>query len=91
MDVYEGESAYFFSDSSAKIIQDDNIARLMTFYNVFIRWVAFVHIERIVLDTESGSGHQAFLTEEALRNIADTTIKNLKDLESTGTCANLVV
>jgi D-lactate dehydrogenase len=38
----------------------------------------------------TGSGHQAFLTEEALRSIADTTIKNLKDMESTGTCANIV-
>jgi len=73
LDVYEGESAYFFADSSSKIIQDDNFARLLTFYNVFM------------------SGHQAFLTEEALNNIAATTIKNLKDMQSTGTCANIVL
>lgn len=72
LDVYEGESEYFFADSSSKIIHDDNFARLLTFYNVFI------------------SGHQAYLTEEALQNIAETTIKNLKDMEATGTCANLV-
>ncbi|KAF8236135.1 D-lactate dehydrogenase [Tricholoma matsutake] len=72
LDVYEGESEYFFADSSSKIIHDDNFARLLTFYNVFI------------------SGHQAYLTEEALQNIAETTIKNLKDMEATGICANLV-
>jgi len=38
LDVYEGEASYFFADSSSKIIQDDNIARLLTFYNVFIRY-----------------------------------------------------
>jgi len=36
------------------------------------------------------SGHQAFLTVEALKGIADTTVKNLIDLHTTGTCANLV-
>lgn len=34
------------------------------------------------------TSHQAFLTEEALYNIAETTIKNLKDLFETGTCEN---
>ncbi|KAF6757519.1 D-lactate dehydrogenase [Ephemerocybe angulata] len=36
------------------------------------------------------TGHQAFLTEEALTNIADTTITNLRDLEETGTCACVI-
>ncbi|RPA99237.1 hypothetical protein L873DRAFT_1807147 [Choiromyces venosus 120613-1] len=36
LDVYEKESAYFFVDSSAKIIYDDNFARLLSFYNVFV-------------------------------------------------------
>lgn len=36
------------------------------------------------------SGHQAFLTDEALRNIAETTVENLLDLEATGTCKYLV-
>lgn len=36
------------------------------------------------------SGHQAYLTEEALRNIADTTIENLQALETTGTCTHLL-
>ncbi|PPQ70546.1 hypothetical protein CVT26_013133 [Gymnopilus dilepis] len=35
------------------------------------------------------SGHQAFLTDEALRNIAETTVENLLDLEATGTCKYL--
>ncbi|KAF5384062.1 hypothetical protein D9615_003348 [Tricholomella constricta] len=73
LDVYEREAAYFFADSSAKIIHDDVFARLLTFYNVFM------------------SGHQAYFTQEALSNIADTTVKNLKDLEATGTCENLVL
>ena len=34
------------------------------------------------------SSHQAFLTEEALSNIAETTVRNLIELEETGHCAN---
>lgn len=34
------------------------------------------------------SSHQAFLTAEALENIAETTIQNLVDLENTGQCAH---
>ncbi|KDR77319.1 hypothetical protein GALMADRAFT_246675 [Galerina marginata CBS 339.88] len=36
------------------------------------------------------TGHQAFFTIEALQSIAETTIQNLIDLESTGTCKFLV-
>ncbi|PPQ66431.1 hypothetical protein CVT24_007197 [Panaeolus cyanescens] len=72
LDVYEGESAYFFADSSSKIITDDVFSRLLTFYNVFV------------------TGHQAFLTQEALQNIAETTLTNLRQLEETGSCACLV-
>jgi len=39
LDVYEKESAYFFADSSSKVIADDTIARLLTFYNVFMTYV----------------------------------------------------
>jgi len=59
MDVYEEEEGLFFEDLSDTILQDDIIARLMTFPNVLI------------------TSHQAFLTETALRNIAETTILNL--------------
>ncbi|MAR66377.1 MAG: hydroxyacid dehydrogenase [Crocinitomicaceae bacterium] len=59
MDVYEEEEGLFFEDHSEDILQDDTIARLMTFKNVLI------------------TSHQAFLTETALRNIAETTVYNL--------------
>jgi D-lactate dehydrogenase len=36
------------------------------------------------------TGHQAFFTEEALSNIAATTIANLSEFEKTGNCANAV-
>ena len=60
MDVYEEEEGLFFEDHSDDILQDDTIARLMTFKNVLI------------------TSHQAFLTNTALTNIADTTIFNLE-------------
>lgn len=63
MDVYEEEEELFFEDHSDDILQDDVIARLMTFNNVLI------------------TSHQAFLTETALTNIADTTIYNLDCFE----------
>ena len=34
------------------------------------------------------TSHQAFLTEEALNNIAETTVKNIVDLFEKGECAN---
>jgi D-lactate dehydrogenase len=36
IDVYEEESGLFFEDHSDQILQDDVIARLMTFQNVMI-------------------------------------------------------
>jgi D-lactate dehydrogenase len=59
LDVYEEEEGLFFEDHSEDILQDDTIARLMTFKNVLI------------------TSHQAFLTETALQNIAETTVTNL--------------
>lgn len=63
MDVYEEEEGLFFEDHSDDILQDDVIARLMTFNNVLI------------------TSHQAFLTQTALTNIAETTIYNLDCFE----------
>lgn len=60
LDVYEEEEGVFFEDHSTDVLQDDDLARLLTFPNVII------------------SSHQAFLTEEALDKIADTTIGNIK-------------
>jgi D-lactate dehydrogenase len=60
LDVYEEESEYFFEDFSNSIINDDTLARLLTFNNVLI------------------TSHQAFFTKEALHNIAETTLTNIK-------------
>jgi D-lactate dehydrogenase len=64
LDVYEEEENYFFKDYSDAIIDDDTLARLLTFPNVII------------------SSHQAFLTEEALNEIARVTFKNATDWAS---------
>ena len=64
MDVYEEEEGLFFEDHSEDILQDDTIARLMSFRNVLI------------------TSHQAFLTDTALKNIAETTVKNLTYFEN---------
>ena len=37
------------------------------------------------------SSHQAFLTEEALSNIAETTVNNLRELSTSGKCENELV
>lgn len=63
LDVYEEEEKVFFQDLSGQIIQDDVLARLMTFPNVII------------------TSHQGFLTQDALKNIAETTLQNIVDFE----------
>jgi D-lactate dehydrogenase len=62
LDVYEEEEGVFFEDLSGEVLQDDQLARLLTFPNVLI------------------TSHQAFLTREALADIASTTIANLEAL-----------
>ena len=64
LDVYEEEEGIFFEDHSQDMLQDDVLARLLTFPNVFI------------------TSHQGFLTQEALANIADTTLQNVADFEA---------
>jgi D-lactate dehydrogenase len=59
LDVYEEEKGVFFEDLSGQILQDDELARLLTFPNVLI------------------TAHQAFLTQEALAEIARVTATNL--------------
>ena len=63
------------ADVSDKVLQDDVLARLLTFPNVLI------------------SSHQAFLTNEALINIAQTTLENISEFQKTGTVpsARLVI
>jgi D-lactate dehydrogenase len=64
LDVYEEEEGVFFEDLSAQVLQDDVLARLLTFPNVLV------------------TSHQAFLTQEALGNIAQTTLQNLSAFAS---------
>ena len=60
LDVYEEEESYFFEDFSSKWVDDDVLARLLTFPNVLI------------------TSHQAFFTQEALTQIADITLGNIR-------------
>jgi D-lactate dehydrogenase len=62
LDVYEEEEGVFFEDLSSGVLQDDELARLLTFPNVLI------------------TSHQAFLTREALCEIAHTTVANISAL-----------
>lgn len=71
LDVYEEEEV-FFEDVSNRVLQDDQLARLLTFPNVLV------------------TGHQAFFTQEALQNIAETTLSNLDDLTAGRRCPNVV-
>lgn len=63
IDVYEQEENIFFKNLSEEIMQDEQIARLMTFPNVLV------------------TGHQAFLTKEALEQISKTTLSNISAFE----------
>lgn len=59
LDVYEEEEEYFYSDHSGTILNDEQLAYLLTFPNVLV------------------TAHQAFLTTEALTQIASVTIGNI--------------
>jgi D-lactate dehydrogenase len=63
LDVYEEEEGVFFQDLSNQVLQDDVLARLLTFPNVLV------------------TSHQAFLTKEALANIARVTLDNVTAFE----------
>ena len=73
LDVYEEEGDYFYEDKSDKIIDDDVLARLLSFNNVIV------------------TSHQAFSTKEALHNIAETTLLNIKAFMENQPLANEVV
>lgn len=64
LDVYEEEEGLFFEDLSGAVLQDDELARLLTFPNVLI------------------TAHQAFLTHEALGEIARVTVQNVLRLQT---------
>ncbi len=59
LDVYEEEDAVFYSDHSDAILDDEQLAYLLTFPNVLV------------------TSHQAFLTAEALTQIATVTLQNV--------------
>ena len=63
LDVYEEEEGVFFQDLSGQVLQDDVLARLLTFPNVLV------------------TAHQGFLTREALRAIAQTTLGSVQRFE----------
>lgn len=73
LDVYEEEEDVFFRDLSDKILQDDTLARLLTFPNVLV------------------TSHQAFLTKEALTNIAVTTLESIDEFKKTGAVSQVKV
>ena len=70
LDVYEEEGDVFYHDLSGHIIDDDILARLISFPNVIV------------------TSHQAFLTKEALANIAATTLHNVQTVLSGEKCEN---
>lgn len=70
LDVYEEESEVFFEDMSENIMNDDDLARLISMPNVLV------------------TSHQAFLTNEALNNIAQTTVINILDFFEKGRSDN---
>ncbi|MCK9180586.1 MAG: 2-hydroxyacid dehydrogenase [Bacteroides sp.] len=72
LDVYEEENEYFYQDKSESIIDDDVLARLLSFNNVIV------------------TSHQAFFTKEALRNIAHTTLQNIKAFSENKKLVNVV-
>lgn len=60
LDVYEEEGEYFYEDYSDRVMEDEVLARLLSFNNVIL------------------TSHQAFFTQEAMSNIVNTTLENIR-------------
>ncbi|MDR2963683.1 MAG: 2-hydroxyacid dehydrogenase [Bacteroidales bacterium] len=73
LDVYEEEEEYFFEDMSDIVLDDDVLARLLSFNNVLI------------------TSHQAFFTQEALANIAQTTLENVQEFSEGKALSNVIL
>ncbi|MEU6475654.1 2-hydroxyacid dehydrogenase [Streptomyces sp. NPDC047017] len=73
LDVYESEAGLFFLDRSQEAIEDDTLARLVTFPNVLV------------------TSHQAYYTEDALRQIVDATVRNVLDYTAGRRSENVLV
>ncbi|MFA6865413.1 MAG: 2-hydroxyacid dehydrogenase [Sphaerochaetaceae bacterium] len=63
LDVYEEEAGLFFEDKSNAILDHEN--EILTL---------LIAMPNVIV-----TSHQAFLTEEALQKIADTTLNNIRD------------
>lgn len=63
LDVYEEESNVFYEDCSNDIMEDENLARLLTFPNVLV------------------TSHMGFFTKEAVKAIAEVTLKNALEVQ----------
>ena len=74
LDVYEEEEGLFFEDLSGKILQDDELARLLTFPNVlitahqaFLTREALAEISQVtVANVEAGGKGHSFLEGTSL-------------------------
>jgi D-lactate dehydrogenase len=73
LDVYEAEAGLFFVDRSLDAVDDDTLARLVTFPNVLV------------------TSHQAYYTEDAVRQIVATTVDNVLDYLAGRRSANVLV
>jgi D-lactate dehydrogenase len=74
LDVYEEEAGLFFEDKSNSILDDEN--EILTLL--------------IAMPNVMVTSHQAFLTEEALQNIACTTLTNIREYMTGKEVVNLV-
>lgn len=73
LDVYEEEGEYFYEDYSDRVMEDDVLARLLSFNNVIL------------------TSHQAFFTQEAMSNIVNTTLENIRSFFAGEELVNEVV
>lgn len=74
LDVYEEEAGLFFEDKSNAILDDEN--EILTLL--------------IAMPNVLVTSHQAFLTEEALQNIARTTLGNIREFMAGKEIVNIV-
>jgi D-lactate dehydrogenase len=74
LDVYEEEEGVFYENLSDRVLQDDVLARLLTFPNVLV----------------TAHQHQGFFTREAMEAIAETTLRNVSDFERGAPSTNVV-
>lgn len=66
LDVYEEEAGLFFEDKSDEILNDDNETLTL-----------LIAMPNVIV-----TSHQAFLTDEALQNIAQTTLANIRQFKN---------